>query len=453
MPPHVTRTPALLLVAAALTVTAACSTPPTAQGPTGASTDGTGAGPGRSSTPTATGATRRGDVPSFDVTGLPRRAASSSGSATTAPGAPAAPAPAPTAGGSRHTAQASCAAGIVDGLTPEQRVGQLVMVGVTRGREDDARRVIAGQAIGNAFFIGGWRDRGQVAEVSRRLQAAADRAGHELDLLVAADQEGGQVQQLKGSGFRRLPSAVEQAALPPDDLRALATDAGRELRAAGVNLNLAPVADTVSPELGRANAPIGGLSRQYATEPGAVSPPVAAVIAGLHAAGVGATLKHFPGLGRVRANTDHSATGIDDTQTTADDGYLQPFADGIAAGADVVMMSTARYRRIDPTTQAAFSRPVVTGVLRERLGYDGVVATDDLGGAEAIQHIPTGERAVRFVRAGGDVAVTGIALDGRVMSRALLAESRRDPAFAALVHRAAERVVELKVQRGLARCE
>ena len=104
---------------------------------------------------------------------------------------------------------------------------EVVMVGVTRGREDDARRVIAGQAIGNAFFIGGWRDRGQVAEVSRRLQAAADRAGHELDLLVAADQEGGQVQQLKGSGFRRLPSAVEQAALPPDDLRALATDAGR----------------------------------------------------------------------------------------------------------------------------------------------------------------------------------------------------------------------------------
>lgn len=440
MPPHAapTRTP-VLLVAAALSLAAGCSTPASVEARPGAPA-GTPAPPSTTGTATA---------PVLDVTGFPRRGASS-GSGAATPDVSATPTAA--AGSSRHTAEGSCSARIVEGLTPEQRVGQLVMVGIARGREDDARRAIAEHSIGNAFYIGGWRDRGQVAEVSRRMQNAADASGHGLDLLVAADQEGGQVQQLRGEGFRPLPSAVEQAALPPDELRALATDAGRELRAAGVNLNLAPVADTVSPELGRANAPIGGLSRQFATEPGAVSTPVSAVVAGLHAAGVGATLKHFPGLGRVRANTDHSATGIDDTRTTADDAYLQPFADGIAAGADVVMMSTARYRRIDPATQAAFSRPVVTGVLRERLGYDGVVATDDLGGAEAIQHVPTGERAVRLVRAGGDVAVTGIARDGRVMSRALLAESRRDPAFAELVRRAVQRVVELKVRRGLARC-
>ena len=98
--------------------------------------------------------------------------------------------------------------------------------------------------------------------------------GTKVGMLVAADQEGGEVQQLTGTGFTPMPSGLEQA--QDADLRASAQAWGSELKQAGVNVNLAPVADTVSPELGRANAPIGGLSRQYATEPGAVSTPVTA---------------------------------------------------------------------------------------------------------------------------------------------------------------------------------
>ncbi|WP_409484978.1 glycoside hydrolase family 3 N-terminal domain-containing protein [Arsenicicoccus dermatophilus] len=366
----------------------------------------------------------------------------------------AAPSPRPTTPTSppAPATPATCAATLVDRLTPAQRVGQLVMIGISADARPEAERAVSEHAVGNAFFIGGWRDVDAVRPISDAMQEAARRSGTGLGLLVAADQEGGKVQQLKGEGFPPVPSAVRQARLAPEELRSLATRLGRTLTAAGVNLDLAPVADTVDPRLGRANEPIGRWDRQYATDPQQVGPPVSAFITGLHAAGVGATIKHFPGIGRVRANTDFSATGIDDPVMTVRDAYLEPFADGIAAGADVVMVATARYPRIDPTTHAAFSRPIVTELLRGRLGYQGVVATDDLGVAASVRSVPTGQRAVRFVRAGGDLALTGIATDGPRMTAALLAEAGRDPAFAAQVRAAAIRVVALKVRRGLARC-
>lgn len=317
-------------------------------------------------------------------------------SPTTAPTtAPTTPATTPA-----RPAPAACAATLVDRLTPAQRVGQLVMIGISADARPEAERAVSDHAVGNAFYIGGWRDVDTVRPISDAMQAAARRSGTGLGLLVAADQEGGKVQQLKGKGFPPLPSAVQQARLSPDELRSLATGLGRTLAAAGVNLDLAPVTDTVDPRLGRANEPIGRWDRQYSTDPRRVGPLISTFITGLHAAGVGATVKHFPGIGRVRANTDFSATGIDDPVMTAEDPYLGPFAVGIAAGADVVMVATARYPRIDPTTHAAFSRPIVTELLRKRLGYQGVVATDDLGVAASVRSVPTGERAVRFVRAG-----------------------------------------------------
>ena len=116
------------------------------------------------------------------------------------------------------------------------------------------------------------------------------------------------------------------------------------------------------------------------------------------------------------------------------------------------MVSSALYPKLDPANRAAFSGPVVTGLLREKLGYNGVVISDDLGGALAVATIPSADRATRFVAAGGDIVLTGLPLTVPTMAGALRDRAQADPAFAAQVDAAATRVLELKAKRGLAAC-
>lgn len=188
------------------------------------------------------------------------------------------------------------------------------------------------------------------------------------ELWMAIDQEGGSVQTLKGPGFDRLPSATEQGALPADQLDALAHGLGTALRDAGLNLNLAPVADVVPSDMEQANEPIGVFDRHNGTTGPEVAAAAGSVMDGMAAAGVTATLKHFPGLGRVHGNTDTSADVVDDV-TAADDEEIAAFATLADFPArPFVMTSSAHYRRIDATNPAVFSAAVVTDLLRKRLG-------------------------------------------------------------------------------------
>jgi beta-N-acetylhexosaminidase len=163
------------------------------------------------------------------------------------------------------------------------------------------------------------------------------------------------------------------------------------------------------------------------------------------------TLKHFPGLGRVRANTDTSTQAVDNT-TTAADPYLKPFTSGIEAGSAAVMISSARYPKLDANSIATFSTPIVTGLLRQRLGYTGLIVSDDLGAAVAVGSVPVGERAVRFIQAGGDLVLSVNASDAGPMSAALLAAAQASPAFDARVTEAARQVIRSKYQAGLLTC-
>ena len=201
------------------------------------------------------------------------------------------------------------------------------------------------------------------------------------------------------------------------------------------------------PGAAQRNPPIGQLDREFGYTPGVVASHGVAVVKAMAAAGVDATAKHFPGLGRVTGNTDLTA-GVTDLQTTATDPYLTPFAAAIKAGIPFVMMSTAVYPRIDPANPAAFSHRIVTTLLRDRLGFDGVVISDDVGGAAQVASIPVGERAVRFVAAGGDIVLTVDPAQIPVMRAALLS-AMKQPAFARLVDAAALRVLVAKSRAGL----
>jgi beta-N-acetylhexosaminidase len=319
------------------------------------------------------------------------------------------------------------------------------MVGASSGGPTgDTMRAITDHHVGSVILTNtSARSVVQIATVSRQLQRVAPAGAR---LFVATDQEGGQVQRLQGPGVDTIPSGVQQGETAPQQLRVEARRWGTQLRAAGVNLDLAPVVDTVPS--GAANPPIGGLSRQYGSTPATVAAHGTAFAQGMADAGIDATIKHFPGLGRVTGNTD-TTSGVTDPTTTRHDAYLAPFAAGIKAGVPFVMISTAYYSRIDANHPAAFSPTIVTGMLRGDLQFRGVVISDDVGGAAQVAGFSPGARAVDFVAAGGDILLTVNPAQIPEMTAAVLTRAKTDQAFRAEVNIAALRVLQAKQARGL----
>ena len=325
------------------------------------------------------------------------------------------------------------------------QVAQLFVAGV---RLDDlgAGAGLAESGVGGIFLAG--RSQAPATDLAATVQQWQSLAPGPA-LWIAADQEGGDVQSLQGPGFERLPSALAQGALPPADLAALADRLGAALQDAGVNLDLAPVADVVPAGTESANPPIGVFDRQYGSTADVVVAAAGTVVDGLAGHQVTATLKHFPGLGRVQANTDTTA-GVTDTVTTADDAQVAAFGTLARSSAQpFVMSSSAVYSRLDAADPAVFSSTVLTGLLRGRLGFDGVVITDDVGNARAVADVPAGERAVRFLAAGGTLVLTVDATIVPEMIDAVLGRSDGDPGFAAQVDAAVRTALLAKARAGL----
>jgi beta-N-acetylhexosaminidase len=342
---------------------------------------------------------------------------------------------------------AGCASDAVAAMDTAHRVGQVLMIGTPVNQPLGLTSTVSRYHLGGVFLAG-------------RSQRSAADLRHDIDVLtravdqpplVAVDQEGGAVQTLQGGDFPAVPSALRQGSWTASRLRAGTTAWAKRLADTGISLDLAPVADTVPSAMGTANPPIGAFSRQYGSDPQAVAADVATVVSAAQAAGVLTTLKHFPGLGRVRANTDTSTAAVDAT-TSPTDPYLAPFAAGIRAGTAAVMVSSARYPRLDPDRIAAFSPAVVTGLLRGRLGFTGLVVSDDLGAAGALSGVPVGDRAVRFVAAGGDLVLTVRSADAAPMAAALQARAQESPQFDQRLREAAEHVLVTKYRAGLLPC-
>jgi beta-N-acetylhexosaminidase len=354
------------------------------------------------------------------------------------------------------TSQASgiCAAATLDAMTEDQRIGQLFLLGIDGDElSPDETAAIQTYHLGSAFLVN-WRTRGidGVRPLTEKIQALAsasttDRVG----FFIGADQEGGQVQRISGPGFSTIPSATKQGALSPEILQSDAASWGRELKAAGVNLDLAPVMDVVPPGADTTNEPIGALGREFGHDPATVASHGAAVVRGMQQAGVATTLKHFPGLGRVAGNTDTSA-GVVDSVTTTDDPYLESFRAGIEAGAPLVMVSLATYTAIDPTRRAVFSPTIIEDLLRKDLGFDGVVVSDDLGAAASVASMAAGERAVEFLAAGGDLIVVEGTAPAFEMAAAVSARAASNADFRARLNAAALRVLQAKSSYGLLAC-
>jgi beta-N-acetylhexosaminidase len=349
----------------------------------------------------------------------------------------------------------SCAAQVFGRLTEAQRVGQLFLVGVTddiAGPQTTA--ALQQYHFGSLLLYSTSEGVTALAAATAHMQSLGTANDGGVRMFIAANQEGGQVQQLTGPGFSVMPSALTQGTWSTATLRSAAAGWARELRAAGVNFDLAPVMDVVPAATAASNAPIGALDRQFGSTPAGNGAHGAAFITGMASAGVATSAKHFPGLGRVTGNTDFTADVVDNV-TTPDDPYLGSFRAAVVAGVPFVMVALATYTRIDRTQLAVFS-PTVMKLVRSGsgsgLGFGGVIMSDDLGDALAVQSIPAASRAISFLTAGGDMITSQSLAPAQTMAAAVLAKASSSPSFRAVVDAAAQRVLVAKQASGLLTC-
>jgi beta-N-acetylhexosaminidase len=249
------------------------------------------------------------------------------------------------------------------------------------------------------------------------------------------DQEGGDIRTVSFAG----PPAGQASQGSPQQVEAAARAAARQLSGVGVNVNLAPVADVAD----RGGVPSVMDGRAFAGGPGEVAASTRASIRGMRAARVASTAKHFPGLGGSQVNTDDAPATVDGSI----DSDLVPFEAAIRERVPLVMLSHALYPALDPDAIASQSPEIATGLLRDELGFEGVVVTDSMEAQAVLARSGVAEASVLAVRAGADlVLLTGSASWNEVFPR-LLEEARSDPDFRARVRASAARVLALK--RGL----
>ena len=334
-------------------------------------------------------------------------------------------------------------------MSLDERAGQLIMAPMfAGGNPADLSALISTRHVGSVVLIGNWNNGTAAAKTAADALQSYAPSGNQL--IVSTDQEGGQVQHLKGSGFDTMPSAVAQGQMSADTLRSSAKTWGGQLKQAGINIDLAPVLGTVQVKRS-SNAPIGALNRDFGLDSNGNAQHGIAFVEGMRDAGVGATVKHYPGLGAVTGNTDFTTEGILDTTTTLDDEEIGAFNTTIKqAKPAMVMMSLATYQRIDSSAPAAFSSKIIDGMLRGSVGYDGVVISDSLSAA-AVSGIATKDLGVRLVDAGGDLACIGDTSYVTPILDGIIARAQSDPAFAKKVTASATRVMTLKYQMGLAK--
>lgn len=331
-------------------------------------------------------------------------------------------------------------------MSLDRQVGQLLLIAFrgTTAPPYVLRALHEGRVAGVILFGANAPNAASVRALTARLQRAAGG-----DAIICLDQEGGDIRTLAFA-----PSADGQARqATPQAAAAAASDTAAALRAAGVNVVLGPVADVAADTAGSVMA-----GRAFPGDAAAVTDSVRAAAAAYASAGIAPTLKHFPGIGGATANTDDIGVVVTRTRAEVSASDLRPFqvatdaptSASTSTPAPLVMVGHASYPALDPDRIASQSHAIVTGLLREQLGFDGVAITDSLEAEASLAASgrDVGTAATRSLAAGVDLLLMtgpGSFLPAR---DALLAQARRSSAFRARLAASAARVVALRQALG-----
>lgn len=330
------------------------------------------------------------------------------------------------------------------------RAGELFMIGFRGAAPDDVPEgLLRAEGVGGVILFA----RNLVSpEQARSLTARIQSCSPGLPLLLATDQEGGIVLRLSATAW---PGAMSLGAAGSTELtERVGAGIARELRAMGINMNLAPVLDVnVNP----ANPVIG--VRSFGSDPDRVADHGVAYIRGHRAEGVLTTAKHFPGHGDTAVDSHLALTHVPHGMERLEAVELLPFRRAIAAGVDAIMTAHVAFPAVEPEpgVPATISPAVLTGLLRERLGFDGLIITDCMEMKAIADNDGTAEGAVRAIAAGADLVL--ISHRAAVQQEAIAAvraaiESGRIPARRAeealrRVRAARERVAQQERAAGL----
>ena len=318
--------------------------------------------------------------------------------------------------------------------TPLEQPGQLLFVGFPGTRLPDAlaARIGEGRIGGVVLFQRNLADPAQARELVAALHAAAPPGA---PLLVTVDQEGGRVQRLRAPWTEWPPMRRLGARNQPERTAAVARAIARELRDLGIGLDFAPVVDV---DTNPANPVIG--DRSFARTPEEVALHARHFILSMQAEGVAACAKHFPGHGDTAQDSHLELPRLEHDLERLRRVELPPFRAAIEAGVASVMTAHVLLPRLDPARPATLS-PAALGLLREELGFDGVVFSDDLEMRAVADRFSPAERVLGALRAGVDGLL--ICSDEALWGEALrLLESAPD----ALLERALARVRALKAR-------
>jgi len=349
----------------------------------------------------------------------------------------------------------ACLSSSDSGADLEEQAGQMLMIGF-RGLEVDGespivRDIQAGRVGGVILFdydvaltspIRNVASPEQLKALVRELKAASP----ELPLLVAIDQEGGRVNRLKERyGF---PPTVSQGWLGEQNnletTAHYASQTARTLREMGINMNLAPVVDVnVNPD----NPVIGKLERSFSADPQVVAAHAQEVIIAHQVEGVLTALKHFPGHGSSMTDSHLGFTDVTETWSAME---LVPYREILnSSGTDMIMTAHVFNAGLDPDWPATLSRATMTGLLREELGYDGVIVSDDMQMQAIEAHYDLKTALERTILAGTDIIIFGnnLQYDEQIAHKAVgiileLVEEGRVPAWR--IQQSFSRIMHLK---------